>query len=53
MIDYAELVLRLKQLEREYHDAMLQKNNKTALLAAEELVVVAKRIQAYTEAACV
>ena len=50
MIDYAELVLRLKQLEREYHDAMLQKNNKVALLAAEELVVVAKRIQAYTEA---
>jgi len=53
MIDYAELVLRLKHLEKEYHNAMLQKNNKTALLAAEELVIVAKRIQAYTEAACV
>ncbi len=50
MIDYAELVLRLKKLEKEYHNAMLRNNNKEALLAAEELVVVAKRIQAYTQA---
>jgi hypothetical protein len=53
MIDYAELVLRLKQLEKEYHESMLKKDHKTALLAAQELVVVSKRIQAYTEAACV
>jgi hypothetical protein len=50
MIDYAELVLRLKQLEREYHDCMLKKQHKQALLASEELVVIAKRIQAYTQA---
>jgi hypothetical protein len=50
MIDYAELVLRLKQLEREYHDCMLQNKKEQALLASEELVVIAKRIQAYTQA---
>jgi hypothetical protein len=50
MIDYAELVLRLKQLEREYHDCMLQNNKEQALLASEELVVLAKRILAYTQA---
>ena len=50
MIDYAELVLRLKKLEKEYHDCMLKKDLKQALLASEELVVVSKRIQAYTKA---
>jgi hypothetical protein len=50
MIDYAELVLRLKQLEREYHDCMLRNKKEQALLASEELVVIAKRIQAYTQA---
>ena len=50
MIDYAELVLRLKQLEKEYHDCMLKKDYKTALIASQELVVVTKRLQAYTEA---
>jgi hypothetical protein len=53
MIDYAELVLRLKKLEREYHDSMLKSQYKQALLASEELVVVSKRIQAYTKAICV
>ena len=53
MIDYAELVLRLKTLEKEYHDSMLKKDVKQALLASEELVVVSKRIQAYTKAICV
>jgi len=50
MIDYAELVLRLKTLEKEYYDSMLKKDVKQALLASEELVVVSKRIQAYTKA---
>ena len=51
MIDYAELVLRLKTLEKEYHDSMLKNDVKqAALLASEELVVVSKRIQAYTKA---
>lgn len=50
MIDYAELVLRLKKLEKEYHDCMLKKDLKQALLASEELVVVSKRIQVYTKA---
>jgi len=50
MIDYAELVLRLKTLEKEYHDSMLKNDVKQALLASEELVVVSKRIQAYTKA---
>jgi hypothetical protein len=53
MIDYAELVLRLKTLEKEYHDSMLKMDIKQALLASEELVVVSKRIQAYTKAICV
>jgi hypothetical protein len=50
MIDYSELVLRLKKLEREYYDHMLKKQHKEALLTSEELVVVAKRLQAYTQA---
>jgi hypothetical protein len=53
MLDYAELVLRLKKLEKEYHDCMLKKDHKQALLASEELVVVTKRLQAYTKAVCV
>jgi hypothetical protein len=53
MIDYAELILRLNTLEKEYHDSMLKKDVKQALLASEELVVVSKRIQAYTKAICV
>ena len=32
---------------------MLKKDVKQALLASEELVVVSKRIQAYTKAICV
>jgi hypothetical protein len=50
MIDYAELVLRLKKLEKEYYESMLKKDHKTALLASQEMVVVTKRLQAYTEA---
>ena len=53
MIDYAELVLRLKTLEKEYHDCMLKQDFNQALMASEELVVVSKRIQAYTKAICV
>lgn len=53
MIDYAELVLRLKKLEKEYHDCMLKKDYAQALLASEEMVLASKRIQLYTKAICV
>ena len=52
-VDYAELVLRLKKLEKEYHDCMLKQDFNQALMASEEMVIVSKRIQLYTKEICV
>lgn len=49
MIDYAGLVLRLKSLEKEYHDCMLKKDLDQAMKVSNQLVKVSNSIQEFTK----
>ena len=49
MIDYAELVLKLKTLEKEYHDCMLKKDLDNAMTVSDKIVKASKSIQEFTK----
>lgn len=49
MIDYAELVLKLKALEKEYHDCMLKKDLDNAMTVSDKIVKASKSIQEFTK----
>jgi hypothetical protein len=49
MIDYADYVLKLKILERQYHDSMLKNDIKSAKTISKEILKLTTEMNEFTE----